>query len=54
MEINRAIRPVKENIAIDLIVHTLPMYKKFIELNSSFAREITQKGKIIYESNNKK
>ncbi len=53
MKISRAIRPVKEKIAVDLIVHTLPMYKKFKELNSSFAREITKKGKIIYESNNK-
>ena len=53
MKISRAIRPVKEEIAVDLIVHTLPMYQKFLELNSSFAREITKKGKIIYENNNK-
>ena len=53
MEISRAIRSVKEQIAVDLIVHTLPMYKKFLEINSSFAREITKKGKIIYENNNK-
>ena len=52
MKISKAIRPVKEKIAIDLIVHTLPMYKKFIEQDSSFAYEITTKGKIIYESNN--
>ncbi len=53
MKISRAIRPVKEEIAVDLIVHTLPMYQKFLKLNSSFAREITNKGKIIYENNNK-
>ncbi len=52
-EISRAIRPVKRKIAVDLIVFTLPMYKKFIELNSSFAREIIENGKVIYESNNK-
>ena len=49
--ISKLIRPVKKQIAVDLIVHTLPMYKKFIEQNSSFANEITTKGKIIYESN---
>ena len=54
LEVSRAIRPVKEQIAVDLIVHTLPMYEKFLELNSSFAREITAKGKIIYENNNKR
>ncbi|MFC2087162.1 nucleotidyltransferase domain-containing protein [Bacteroidota bacterium] len=37
--------------SIDLLVYTKPMYKKFIELNSMFAREISQKGKIIYEAN---
>ncbi len=51
-KISRAISSVNEEIAIDLIVNTLPMYKKFIEIDSSFAHEITTKGKIIYESNN--
>ena len=51
-KISRAISPVNEEVAIDLIVHTLPMYKKFIDIDSSFAHEITTKGKIIYESNN--
>ncbi len=53
LKISRAIRPVKRQVPVDLIVHTLPMYQKFIELNSSFAREITTNGKIIYEGNNK-
>ncbi len=38
-----------KQVPIDLIVYTIPMYKKFIELNSNFAREITTKGKILYE-----
>jgi predicted nucleotidyltransferase len=53
MKVSRAIRSVKKQISVDLIVYTLPMYKKFLEINSSFSREITQKGKIIYENNNK-
>lgn len=48
LKVSRAIRPIKKQIAVDLIVHTLPMYRKFIEQNSSFASEITTKGKIIY------
>ena len=51
LKISKEIRPIKKQIAIDLIVHTLPMYQKFIEQNSLFALEITTKGKIIYESN---
>jgi predicted nucleotidyltransferase len=49
LKVSKAIRAVKKQIAVDLIVYTLPMYKKFIEQNSSFAFEITTKGKIIYE-----
>ncbi len=52
LEISRKIRDIKMEVAVDLIVHTLPMYKKFIRQNSSFAREILTKGKILYESNN--
>jgi predicted nucleotidyltransferase len=48
--VSEKIRPIKAQVAIDLIVHTLPMYQKFIELNSSFAREITTQGIILYES----
>ena len=52
MKISKAIRPVKRQIAVDLIVHTLPMYKKFVKQDSSFSNEITTQGKIIYETNN--
>lgn len=51
LKISKAIRPIKKQIAVDLIAHTLPMYQKFIEQNSLFADEITTKGIIIYESN---
>ncbi len=39
-------------ISIDLIVYTKPMYKKFNELGSMFSREILQKGKVLYETDN--
>jgi len=50
LTVSSAIRPIKKQISVDLIVYTLPMYRKFIEQNSSFASEITTKGKIIYAS----
>ena len=50
--INRAIRPLKEQVAVDLLVYTRPMYKRFIELDSLFAREILSKAEIIYENDN--
>ena len=47
-----ALNIVRDDFPIDLILHTLPMYRKFIELGSSFSREILSKGKVIYERNN--
>lgn len=52
LKINALIADEKSKIPIDLIIHTLPMHEKFIELNSIFSREILQKGKILYERNN--
>ncbi|MEA2042029.1 MAG: nucleotidyltransferase domain-containing protein [Bacteroidota bacterium] len=51
LQVSKKIRHIKMQIAVDLIVHTLPMYEKFIKQDSSFAHEITTHGKIIYESN---
>lgn len=51
LNVSRVIRPVKKRIAIDLIVHTLPMYNIFIKQNSSFCNEVVSKGIVIYESN---
>ena len=53
LNISRKIRPINQQIAIDLIVHTKPMYEKFIEINSYFAQEITTKGVVLYERFNK-
>ena len=49
LKISSHIFEFAKQIPIDLIVYTIPMYKKFIEQNSSFAHEITTKGKILYE-----
>ena len=54
LQVSRKIRHIKMQVAVDLIVHTLPMYQKFIKQDSSFAHEITSRGKIIYENNNER
>ena len=50
MTVSRAIRDIKEEIPIDMIVHTKKMYEKFEALGSSFSREVLQKGVRLYES----
>ena len=51
LNISKSISDFKREFPIDLIVHTKAMHEKFIETNSLFAREIMQKGKVLYEKN---
>jgi hypothetical protein len=51
-KIANALNPLRKYVDIDLIVHTKPMYDKFIELDSGFKREILSSGSVIYETNN--
>ena len=46
-KVSRKLRDLRSKFAIDLIVHTKEMNRKFIELNSSFSREILSKGSLI-------
>lgn len=52
IEITNLIKKEKSEVPIDLIIHTIPMHQRFIDLNSGFAREIKEKGKILYERDN--
>ena len=52
LKISKVISDIKKEFPIDLIVHSKAMYRLFIELDSSFAREIQQRGKVLYEKNN--
>ena len=47
LKIASALNSIKKQTDIDLIVHTKPMYEKFIELNSGFKKEILSSGTII-------
>ena len=46
-KVSRKLRDLRSKFAIDLIVHTKEMNRKFVELNSSFSREILSKGSLI-------
>lgn len=52
LKIANALNSLRKFADIDLIVHTKPMFEKFIQLNSSFKKEIVNTGTIIYEANN--
>jgi len=53
LTVSSQIFEIAKQVPIDLIVYTIPMYKKFLELNSSFANEITKNGIVLYERFNK-
>ncbi len=52
IRVRDALGELSKKISIDLIVHTKPMYQKFNVLDSMFAREIRQKGQVLYEADN--
>ena len=52
LKIANALHILRKHADLDLIVHTKPMHEKFIQLNSSFKRELLSTGTIIYEANN--
>ena len=50
LTVAQALRAIRQRIPVDLIVHTRPMYARFIEQNSQFARRVVQEGRVLYES----
>jgi predicted nucleotidyltransferase len=53
LKISHLISDIRSKQPVDLIVHTLPMHKKFIEYGSQFSKEILTNGKVLYERDNK-
>lgn len=47
LNVSKPLRDLRTRFAIDLIVHTKQMNDKFIELNSSFSKEILSRGKVL-------
>ena len=44
LKVSQSLFDFRMKYPVDLIVHTLPMHRKFIEEKSSLARDIQQKG----------
>jgi predicted nucleotidyltransferase len=42
--VSNCILDLRTQYAIDLLVHTKPMHRKFVEIDSSFARQIMNEG----------
>ncbi len=52
LSISEVIYETAKKVPVDLLIYSKPMFEKFKELNSSFSKEILNKGKKLYESNN--
>lgn len=49
--ISKIIYEIEEQVPVDLLVYSKPMFQKFIDLKSSFSKEILTNGKRLYETN---
>jgi len=49
LDIARELRDIRGKVPIDLVVHTRAMHKRFLELDSLFAKEILKNGIVLYE-----
>lgn len=49
LRVSNAITDIEKRTPIDLIVHTKPMHKKFIEHGSMFSKNIITEGIALYE-----
>lgn len=52
LRVSKALDNLRKQYPIDLIVHTKPMNRKFKELDSMFARDISREGITLYECDN--
>ena len=51
LKIAHLIDDILAEVPVDLIVHTKPMHEIFNHKKSMFSREITEKGKVLYDTN---
>ena len=48
LKVANALEELQKVIPIDTVTHTKKMYEKFVEQNSSFSKEILQKGELLW------
>ncbi len=49
LKVSKLLSEFKKQAPIDLVVHTRTMHNKFLKLGSAFSKEISKRGKILYE-----
>ena len=49
LKVSTALGDIKKKIPIDLIVHTKPMYEKFLKLGSMFSKKVSRTGETVYK-----
>ena len=49
LKVSTIMSEFKKQKTIDLVVHTRAMHNKFLKLGSAFSKEISKRGKILYE-----
>jgi len=47
LKVSEHIFDIAKKVSLDLLVYTLPMYKKFLAQDNEFARDVRNKGKIL-------
>lgn len=47
LTVSRALRGIKKRVPIDLLVYSIPEYRRFIDSKSLFARKIAKEGVIL-------
>lgn len=49
-KVSEVLDSIRISYPIDLIVHTLPMYQKFKDMNSAFSQDLLNNGVVLYEA----
>lgn len=49
LKVSALLREINKSVPIDLIVHTRPMHRAFVQRDSMFAREVMTRGEGLYE-----
>ena len=52
LKVSPCLRTITEQIPVDLLVFTIPMYEKFKSIKSNVSKEVLNNGIVLYESNN--
>jgi predicted nucleotidyltransferase len=50
LKVAALLREINRRIPLDLIVHTRPVHQAFVRLDSMFAREVMNRGEVLYEA----